>query len=133
MERVVALEASDAPVAYPFSALSEKRVVNDELDGEPIVVLWGPGTASALDARQVAQGRDVGSSGVFGRRVNGRTLTFEPAGDGRFRDRQTGTAWNVLGRALEGPLAGTELEPVQHGNHFWFAWSVFKPETEVRK
>jgi hypothetical protein len=21
---------------------------------------------------------------------------------------------------------------VAHGNHFWFAWAVFKPETEVR-
>ncbi|NIR43478.1 MAG: DUF3179 domain-containing protein, partial [Gemmatimonadetes bacterium] len=25
----------------------------------------------------------------------------------------------------------TSLEPVPHGNHFWFAWAVFKPETRV--
>lgn len=133
MERVVALEAADGAVAYPFSSLAKKRAVNDELDGEPIVVLWAPGAASALDAPRIERGRDVGSSGVFRRRVNGRALTFEPAGDGRFRDRQTGTTWNILGQALEGPLVGTQLETVQHGNHFWFAWSVFKPETALRK
>ncbi|MBT4942908.1 MAG: DUF3179 domain-containing protein, partial [Chloroflexi bacterium] len=31
-----------------------------------------------------------------------------------------------------GPLAGKKLEPVIHANHFWFAWAVFEPDTEIR-
>lgn len=33
--------------------------------------------------------------------------------------------------ATYGPLAGEELEPVIHADHFWFAWAAFKPETRV--
>lgn len=132
MERVVAITLGDQPVAYPFSALAEKRVVNDKIAGRPIAVFWAPGTASALDASTIAQGRDVGASGVFDRRLDGRTLTFVPAGDAGFRDRETESTWNILGRATAGPLRGTQLDAVQHGNHFWFAWAVFRPDTKVK-
>ena len=131
MERIVALELGDEVRAYPFSSLSDVSVMNDRVAGRDIVVLWAPGTASAVDNETIAEGRDVGSSGVFDRRVDGRTLVFEASGDGRYRDRQTGSTWNILGRALAGPLEGRRLTPIQHGNHFWFAWAVFRPQVEV--
>ncbi len=133
MERLVAVSTTMSSLAYPFTALRRHRVMNDEIDGRPIVVFWAPGTSSAVDASDIAGGRDVGSSGVFGRRIAERVLTFEPAGDGVYRDRQTGTTWNVLGMGVGGPLAGTQLEPIPHGNHFWFAWAAFKPDTRVRR
>ena len=34
-------------------------------------------------------------------------------------------------QAVDGELKGTHLDPVQHGNHFWFAWAVFRPDTKV--
>ena len=115
-ERIVALWSDRESRAYPFSSLSEKRVINDEFDGQSIVVLWTPGTASALDSREIAEGRDVGSSGVYSRHVGGRKLTFESAGDSHFRDRETGSTWTILGEAVDGELKGTHLDPVQHGN-----------------
>ena len=131
MERVVAVTSISESVAYPFSVLRDVPVVNDDFDGKPIVIFWAPGTASALDRAKIADGRDVGSSGVFLRRVGNRDLTFESAGDHHFRDRETGTKWNILGRAVEGELEGTELQPIPHGNHFWFAWGAFRPDTRV--
>ena len=131
MERVVALTLGEDTRAYPFASLEEKRVVNDEVDGTPLVVLWAPGMASSVDSRRIAEGRDVGASGVFSRRVGSRTLTFEPAGDGLFRDEQTGSTWNILGRAVRGELEGAKLDPIAYGNHFWFAWAVFRPETKI--
>ncbi|MGD2134927.1 MAG: DUF3179 domain-containing protein [Gemmatimonadales bacterium] len=131
MERVVAVSVDEETVAYPFSALAERRVIHDEVENRPIVVLWAPGTASAVDQTRIGDGRDVGASGVFDRRLGTRTLTFEAAGDGRWRDRETGSTWNVLGHATTGELEGSRLEPVTHGNHFWFAWAVFKPETRI--
>ena len=131
MERVVAFVQGDSSIAFPFSSLAKRRVVNEQLNGIPVTVFWSEGTASALDEGEIAKGRDVGATGVFDRRLEGRTLTFEPAGPGRFQDRQTGTTWSLLGRGLEGPLAGRRLTPIPHGNHFWFAWGVFRPDTRL--
>jgi hypothetical protein len=131
MERVAAVAIGDETVAYPFSRLRKTGVVNDGIKDTPVVVFWAAGTASALDSGDVARGRDVGATGVFDRRVDGKTLTFERARDGGFRDRETGTRWNLLGRALAGPLSGRQLRPIPHGDYFWFAWAAFRPETRV--
>ncbi len=131
MERVVTFAVGEETVTIPFSSLEPKRVVNDEVAGEPVAVFWAPGTASAVDHSEIARGRDVGSSGVFNRQTGSKTLHFEHAGDGLFRDRETRSTWDILGRAVRGPLAGTELEPIPHGNHFWFAWAAFKPDTRI--
>ncbi len=131
MQRVVTVSVDGQHAAYPFSILEERRAVNHRVGQTDLVVLWAPGTASALDRSDISQSRDIGASNVFLRHLDGQTLSFEPAGDGSFRDRETGTGWNLLGTGIRGPLAGRQLEPVVHANHFWFAWAVFKPETVV--
>jgi hypothetical protein len=131
MERVVAVQLGDVSAAFPFSVLAKRRVMHDDLDGGSIVVFWAPGTSSALDAAEIASGRDVGSTGVFSRRLGSRTLEFESAGDGSYRDTQTGTTWNLLGVGTAGPLTGSQLEPIPHGNHFWFAWAAFRSNTRI--
>jgi len=131
MDRVVALKEGEAAVAYPLSALHIDRVINDTIDGRPIVVMWSPGTASALDQASISQGRDVGATGVFSRTMGGRVLTFEKAEQGTARDLETGTMWNVFGRATAGPLVGERLTPLPHSNPFWFAWAVFEPDTRI--
>ena len=131
MERVVAVDFNNESVAVPFSLLQEKRVITEEVGGMPIVVFWAPGTASALDSGRIHRGRDVGSSGVFDPRIGGRSLRFTPDGDGQFTDVETGSTWDILGRATDGPLAGEQLAEIPHGNHFWFAWGVFKPDTRI--
>lgn len=130
MARVLAVEIGDEIVAYPYQALESEQVVNDNVGGEEIVVLWQPGTASALDTPSLAQGRDVGSAIAFSRQVDGRSLTFEARPEG-ITDRETGTLWNFLGEAVEGPLEGQHLREVVAINHFWFSWSVFRPGTRV--
>jgi hypothetical protein len=130
MERVVALTIGESDLAFPFTALREVRAVNEVEAGVPFAVLWSPGTTSALDQSSIAASRDVGATGVFDRRVDGRVLTFEPAETG-FRDLETGSTWTLLGRATAGPLAGAQLERIEHGNHFWFAWAAFKPDVRI--
>lgn len=130
MARVLTVELGGEAVAYPYHVLSRLKVVNDTVGGQHIVVFWRKGTASPLDAAAVAEGRDVGSASAFSRAVAGRLLTFEAAGE-QFRDRETGTTWDVSGRARRGPLAGHRLEAVTAINHFWFSWAAFKPETRI--
>jgi hypothetical protein len=62
--------------------------------------------------------------------VDGVDLTFSIAADG-FQDDETGTIWNIFGEGIEGELQGKMLEQVISGEHFWFAWSTFKPDTRV--
>ena len=131
MERVVTVDPGSDPVAVPFSDLQKEHVIAFEAGGRRFVVFWAPGTASALDRSSIADGRDVGSSAVFQPEVEGRHLTFTAADDDRFTDRETGSTWNLLGDAVAGPLAGKHLRAVPHGNHFWFAWGVFRPDTRI--
>jgi thiol-disulfide isomerase/thioredoxin len=130
MARVVTVDLNGEAVGYPYDVLQEVHVVNDTVGGVPIVVLWAPGTASALDAGSVAGGDDVGAATTFSRELDGQTLTFVFDGD-RIVDEQTGTEWDVLGQAVSGPLAGSQLTPVVSINHFWFSWAAFRPETHV--
>lgn len=131
MERVVGLDAGDGPLAVPFSALESVRVVHADVEGRPVAVFWAPGTATALGEGWIPDARDIGSATVFYRRVGDRVLEFERAGDDRFRDRETGSIWTLSGLAVEGPLAGTRLEPAPHQVPFWFAWAAFHPETRI--
>ncbi len=129
MERVVALELGDG-WAVGFEALQRERVVNAAREGVPFVVFWREGAASALDAAEISQGRDVGQTAVYDRRLGNRTLTFRAVNDG-FQDRETNSRWDLAGRAVAGPLRGQRLRAIPHGNHFWFAWVVFRPDTEL--
>ncbi len=129
-ERVVGVAIGDARRAYPWPVVAAARVVHDTLGGERLVIFYRAGALSALDDAEIARSRAVGSTAVFSSVVDGRTLTFAPVADG-FRDRETGSAWNLLGRAVIGPLAGQRLRPIPHVDAFWFAWAAFNPSTSI--
>ena len=74
---------------------------------------------------------DIGAASVFVPTLDGKTLKFSVNDNGEIRDTETQSKWNVLGRAVAGPLEGKQLQSIVNGNHFWFAWAVFKPETRV--
>jgi hypothetical protein len=132
LERVLLVEVGNHQVAYPFGRLAERRVVNDVLDGAPLVAFWAPGTASALDRADIAASRDVGAAAAYSPLVDGARLTFSAVADGRFRDAETASVWTVAGAAVEGALRGRRLPPLAHGNHFWFAAAAFRPDAELR-
>lgn len=131
MERVVGVEFDGDAKAYPFSVLAEERVVVDTVGGQAIVVFYYPGTTSALDSQSIADSRDVGAAAVFDPELDGQSLTFGVNAAGDIVDDQTGSVWSVLGEATSGPMEGKRLTPIVHGNHFWFAWAAFNPDTSI--
>lgn len=131
-ERVLVVARGREPVAFPFGALTEERVIETEVDGEPVVAFWAPGTAS-IYAERTAEGADVGAAVGFSPLVDGRRLRFRPHGEDRFQDRETGTVWSLSGLGLEGPLAGRRLRQLDEGVHFWFVWAAYRPRTRVVK
>jgi hypothetical protein len=128
MERVVGVEMEGHAVAYPFPELQQAGVIQDTTGTDEIVVLWSPGATSAVDTRDIVDGRDIGQTGVFRRDLDGQTLTFRSSPDNVFTDAETGSTWNVSGQATSGPLAGKRLTPIPHTVVFWFAWAAFQPD-----
>lgn len=131
-QRVVGIEVGGDSVAIPLEILqADTRSVTPVRVGESdLVVFWQAGQNSALEGADTAVGRDVGSVAVFEDRVDELNLDFEARGGG-FVDRQTGTTWDLAGRAIDGPLHGSRLQPVPHLDTFWFAWSSYQPGTEL--
>lgn len=132
--RVVGLGTDRDPVAITLDQVRTERVVDVEVDGQPLTVWWAPGQASALDDRSVDGGKEVGSTAAFVRTLeDGTPVDFSPDEDdpARFIDEQTGSTWNLLGEAVDGELAGTQLEPVARDDTFWFVWFAFQPDTEI--
>jgi Protein of unknown function (DUF3179) len=129
-ERVLAVFAKRETVVVPFSRLSRQPALEFEAGDVPVVALYKRGVVSALDAPSIEDSRDVGTAAAFDRRVDGRTLSFEPRGDG-FVDRETGSRWDIAGRAVEGELAGARLAPVRQDQQFWFALAAFVPDARI--
>ncbi len=135
LERVAALPLKGrSAVVYPFRRLRRQAPLNDVVAGEPIVVFFDPAVRSALDRLGIADGAKVGAAAVFSAKLGGERLTFSTARrPGRFRDNETGSLWDVSGRAAAGPLAGRRLRPRRHDDQFWFALAAFYPNAKIRR
>ncbi len=131
--RVAIATSAKPPVAYPIDDLTGTVARNDAIGGQPTVLLYLGGVASPLDTPSTSEGTDTGQAAIFSRTVGGRTLTFRGGDKRTFVDEETKSEWLVSGIAINGPLKGTRLQTLEHEVTFWFIWSVFRPETEVRK
>jgi hypothetical protein len=133
-ERVVTLgEQGTEAISFPYTELRKTGVAQVDFEGSPLAVFWTPGATSALGGSRIDESEDVGSTGVFSPIVDGQTLTFVRDGgeDSPITDVETGSTWDITGRAVDGPLAGSMLEQAPHGDHFWFAWAAFVPDTMI--
>ena len=121
-ERVLGIpsrSASGGGIAFPFdrlNALGSVGVVSWRGSGPSVVVFWdGPGQG-AMAYYSVA---------------NGQEFSFEVDG-GLIVDRETGSTWTIEGLAVDGLLAGEQLEVVAEAYvAFWFAWATFHPATQL--
>jgi hypothetical protein len=109
------------PAYYPFGRLAQEPVVNDQVAGQPLLVVYQ------------STGR---TAAAFLRSVDGQELTFalaaeEPTGP-ILVDGETGSRWNGwTGNAVDGPLAGQALTRLPATTSFWFGWKDWHPDTYV--
>lgn len=130
-ERVVGLLVEGASLAVPFTEL-EKQPVQEVTEGDvKMVVFYEKGLASPVDQPRIADGRDVGQSGVFTPEADRQELTFTSETNGVFVDDQTSSTWNIFGQATAGPLEGEQLESIPHVDSFWFSWAAYRPDTQI--
>ncbi len=63
---------------------------------------------------------------------DGNVLTFTYDFDEKeIRDDETNSLWNEHGKALQGELAGTQLNQIESPESFWMCWNAHYPDTEI--
>ena len=125
LSRVVGVTEGDAIVSYSFERVIAEGVINDEVNGVALVVFGGGETTDALDQRSIKDSQSIGSAIAYIPVVDDQTLTFSANGDDTFTDAETGSTWSITGTAVDGDLAGAQLDTAEHRNEFWFAWQAF--------
>ncbi|MDE2150085.1 MAG: DUF3179 domain-containing protein [Gammaproteobacteria bacterium] len=124
-QRVLAIAAGNAAVAYPINILNWHEVVNDRVGAIPILVSWCPLCQTGLIFRRPlhgAAGRPL-EFGVSGLLYQDNLLMY---------DRQTDSLWSQLqARAISGPLKGREMQPLPAAHTTWGAWRTRHPDTLV--
>lgn len=129
--RIVGIADDRGSVAVRFEDLQASPVIAIDEDNRNLVVFHQEGLASALDADTVDGGRDVGQTGVFEAvDEDGSPLSFENTEAG-FVDNETGSTWDIFGRATSGPLEGQTMVSVPHVDTFWFAWATYRNDTTI--
>jgi len=130
MERLIDLEVDEKIKVYPFSEIAKAGVINDEFEGEKVVIFYEEKTVSVLDQKEISNSKSIGSAALFSSELSGKHLIFEKRGDSFF-DQKTGSKWDITGRCIEGKYQGKKLLPLIHSNHFAFAFLTFYPDVEI--
>jgi len=116
--KVIGLTVGDASRAFPLDSLDRVRVVNEEIGGQPILVVHQPKSETTT---------------AFVARAKGQRLTFVAANASAtaLTDRETGSRWTPYGECTSGKLKGARLEALIMEPEYWFAWSEFHPQTSI--
>jgi hypothetical protein len=120
-DRVIAVDG-DRSRAYPLRYLDFHEIVNAERDGHPIAVTWCPLCGTAVVYDRVVDGETL-TFGVSGKLVNDNLVMY---------DRETESLWRQsLGRAIEGPMEGSELSALPAWVTTFERFREANPEGEV--
>jgi hypothetical protein len=108
--------------AYPLKILNYHEIVNDYIDGVPLLVSYCPLCASAV---------------VYERELDGDVLLFGNTSalhesDMVMYDHQTGSYWfQVVGEGIVGALTGKRLKALPSVTIAWGEWKRQHPDTLV--
>jgi hypothetical protein len=113
--------------AYPLSLLSKTGIIKETVNDQPWVILWYAPTQTAAGYLSVASPakKETGQP----RRVT--LIQDGKANSAPFLDKETGSRWDIAGRAVAGPLKGWTLTWLDGTQVRWFAWAAEYPETTL--
>ncbi len=118
---MIGVTAATGIKAYPIEAVFAAKVIQDRIEGSPVVLVVGPDGASIRAFANM-------------RLADGAVLTFSGGqGETAMRDAQTGSAWNFQGCAVEGSMAGQCLKGIDAHKDYWFDWMNHHPGAVVYK
>jgi len=110
-ELIVGLEVGHARRAYPLEVLKKEGVINDQVDAEPLLLVYTPQSDTVT---------------AFSRGLGGRILRFDRRPQSiELVDVETGSRWNEYGECLAGKLRGSHLKPLIGEPQYWWGWAAF--------
>ncbi|MGK0291372.1 MAG: hypothetical protein ACI86H_002840 [bacterium] len=121
-DRILGIYHNGVARAYPIRILNWHEIVNDQIQGRPLVVSYCPlcGSGVAFKSKVKNQSLKFGVSGLL---YNSDVLLY---------DRQTNSLWSqLLGKAVSGKLKGTNLTMIPLANTTWEDWKKQFPNTMV--
>lgn len=130
MERVLSIAGKQQTQLIPLTPLANRPVVNLLIDDMPITVFAASTAASALDAERIALSRAIPAAAAYLGTLNDQLLTFS-LHEGVIVDDQSGSQWNAFGQAIAGKHKGQQLQQLDKGVHFVFAWLAFDPQAVI--
>lgn len=119
---VIGLTMGATARAYPLRILVWHEIVNDVIDGQPVMVTYCPLCGTAM---------------VFSRRISSKDHTFGVSGllynsDVLMYDHETESLWSQLKmEAVSGEMMGQKLEWISSAQMTWGAWRSQHPDTVV--
>lgn len=120
--RVLAISHKRKQHAYPIRILDWHEIVNDTIEGDPIVITYCPLCGSGMAFSAMVKGKKL-RFGVSGLLYNSDVLLY---------DLETGSLWSqILGQAINGPLKGTHLQQLPLTHTTWSDWSERYPDSLV--
>jgi hypothetical protein len=113
--------------AYPLDALEKAGWLEETIDGQDRVVLWYGPTRTAAAYLPVASPP---------KKEDGKPRKVRLTRDGKdalapWVDKETGSRWDVAGRAVSGELKGWTLTWIDGTQVKWFAWAAEYPKTTI--
>ena len=109
---VVGVEVGGVARAYDWNELVKRSLVEDEIEGTPLLAVTDEAGDSAF---------------VYERTVDGKALSFELTRNG-MKDGETRSSWDRFGRCTKGKLKGKSLTRLQSYKQYVRAWVTFHPD-----
>jgi len=126
-EEVVGVWDGKQARAYPLAELAKKNLIHEELNGQARNLLWLSRTRTAAVYAPLAS--PPAKSAARPRPVTLAYAGAVPAAP--FTDRETGSNWDIAGRAVDGELKGWTLTWMDGVVVKWFAWAAEHPDTTI--
>jgi hypothetical protein len=102
---------------YPFDVLKERRLVNDKIGDEPVLVTFDPESTTAA---------------MFSRRLGEQTLTFTETPDHLLKD-DSGSIWEPLGgKCISGAFKGKALKALPAQVALQATWLRFHAGSQIQ-
>ena len=121
-DRILGVPGKKESKAYPVKILNWHEIVNDSLEGNPIVITYCPLCGTGLGFSRNLR-RDTATFGVSGLLYQSDLLMY---------DHQTESLWSQIAmECVAGPLTGETLHPLFLEHTTWGEWKKTHPQTLV--
>ncbi|UTW62090.1 DUF3179 domain-containing protein [bacterium SCSIO 12741] len=125
-EYVVNLYGQRIPKVYLLSVIQNQHLIQDQHEGQGILLLHESGQLSVMDEKEIRESKDLGKIAVFDPGED--TFLWK---EGAIHDERSQSIWNHRGQCISGDRKGEQLNRLAYGVHFAFAWLNFYPNSQI--